>query len=90
MALTLSAEDALERVLGALTEEDFASVRISHSVPGAKSPHVVALDIIKVVTKMEAHRESLVRRAQPLALPRAPAARGGVRRVLQMLQAAAA
>ena len=90
MALTPSAGDALERVLGALTEEDFASVRISHSVPVAKSPHVAALDIIKVVTKMEAHRESLVRRAQPLALPRAPAARGGVRRVLQMLQAAAA
>ena len=88
MALTLSAEDALERVLGGLTEEDFASVRISHSVPGAKSLHVAALDIIKVVTKMEA--QSLVRRAQPFALPRAPAARGGVRRVLQMLQAAAA
>ena len=87
MALTLSAEDALERVLGGLTEEDFASVRISHSVPGAKSPHVAALDIIRVVTKMEA--QSLVRRAQPLALPRAPAARGGVRRVLQMLQAVA-
>ena len=45
MALTFSAEDALERVLGGLAEEDFASIRISHSVPGAKSPHVAALDI---------------------------------------------
>ena len=51
MASALSAEDALERVLGGLTEENFASVRISHSVPGAKGPHVAALDIIKVVTK---------------------------------------
>ncbi len=51
MALALSAEDALERVLGGLTEEVFASVRISHSVPGAIGPHVAGLDIIKVVTK---------------------------------------
>ena len=51
MALTLSAEDALERVLGGLTEEDFASVRITHSVLGKKGPYVAALDIIKVVTK---------------------------------------
>ena len=53
MALTLSAEDALERVLGGLTEEDFASVRISHSVPGAKVPHVAALGIIKVETQTD-------------------------------------
>ena len=51
MALTLSTDDALERVLGGLTEEDFASVRITHSVPGKKGPYVAALDIIKVVTK---------------------------------------
>ena len=51
MALAFSAEYALEHALGGLTEEDFASVRISHSVPGVKGPHVAALDIIKVVTK---------------------------------------
>ena len=51
MVLTLSTDDVLERVLGGLTEEDFASVRISPSVPRVKGPHVAALDIIKVVTK---------------------------------------
>ena len=51
MALTFSTDDALERVLGILTEEDFASVWITHSFLGKEGPYVAALDIIKVVTK---------------------------------------
>ena len=50
MALTLTAEYALERTLGGLTEEDFVSVRITHSFPDKKGPHVSAQDIIQVVT----------------------------------------
>ena len=46
-----STEDALERTLGCLTEEEFANVRVTHSVPGKKGPHVAALDVITVVTK---------------------------------------
>ena len=51
MAPNSTTEDALEHVLGGLTEEDFAIVRVTHSVPGRKGPHVAALDIIKVATK---------------------------------------
>ena len=51
MATTSSTEDALEHALGGLTEEDFASVRVTRSVPGRKGPHVAVLDIIKVATK---------------------------------------
>ena len=51
MALSFSTEDALERTLGCLTEEEFANVRVTHSVPGKKGPHVAALDVITVVTK---------------------------------------
>ena len=47
----LKASVLLVRFLAGLTEEDFASVRITHSVLGKKGPYVAALDIIKVVTK---------------------------------------